>query len=111
MEHGVYTIEEIKRRITPVAEKYRLAAVYLFGSYARGEAREDSDVDLVVDTEGAALNFPFAIGALYGDLADALEKELDLVTERSLYQETDRKSSFLFRQNVFAERKVIYGTV
>ncbi len=33
-----YTIEEIRRRVTPVAEKYRLAAVWLFGSYARGEA-------------------------------------------------------------------------
>jgi predicted nucleotidyltransferase len=31
----VYTIDEIKRRIEPVAKEYNLAAVYLFGSYER----------------------------------------------------------------------------
>ena len=45
----VYTLEEIARRVRPVAEKYRLRAVYVFGSYARGEAREDSDVDLIIE--------------------------------------------------------------
>ena len=104
MEHGIYTIEEIKRRITPVAEKYRLAAVYLFGSYARGEARADSDVDLVVDTEGAELNFPFALGALYGDLADALEKEMDMVTKQSLKYNPD----IVFLRNLKKERVLLY---
>ena len=36
----IYTIDEISSRIRPVAEKYHLKAVYLFGSYARGEARD-----------------------------------------------------------------------
>ena len=45
----IYTIDEISSRIRPVAEKYHLKAVYLFGSYARGEARDDSDVDLLVE--------------------------------------------------------------
>ena len=49
----IYTIDEISSRIRPVAEKYHLKAVYLFGSYARGEARDDSDVDLLVDLSGA----------------------------------------------------------
>ena len=39
----IYTIEEIRRIITPIAKKYRLPAVYLFGSYARGDATETSD--------------------------------------------------------------------
>lgn len=41
------TIEEIRDKIAPVAIEYGLRQVYLFGSYARGEANEDSDVDLV----------------------------------------------------------------
>ena len=41
----VYTIDEIRQIITPIAKKYGLPAVYLFGSYARGTANEDSDVD------------------------------------------------------------------
>ena len=36
----VYTIDQIKDKIYPVAEKYDLSKVYLFGSYARGEADE-----------------------------------------------------------------------
>lgn len=47
----IYTAEEIRRRITPVAVRYRLKAVYLFGSYARGEATDESDIDLLIDTE------------------------------------------------------------
>jgi predicted nucleotidyltransferase len=60
----VYTIEELKKRIEPVATKYNLPAVYLFGSYAKGEATEDSDVDILVDKEGTG--FPMvSLRSLY----------------------------------------------
>ena len=36
----IYTLDEIKKRIIPVIEKYSIPAMYLFGSYARGEATE-----------------------------------------------------------------------
>lgn len=48
----IYSIYEIQQRIAPVAKQYGVKAVFLFGSYARGEAREDSDIDLLVDTSG-----------------------------------------------------------
>ena len=51
----IYTLEQLKELIAPIAEKYRLSAVYLFGSYARGTAKEASDVDLLVDTTGTSL--------------------------------------------------------
>lgn len=60
----IYTLEEISRRVRPVAEKYKLKAVYVFGSYARGEAREDSDVDLLVDTDGAGITSLLTLGGL-----------------------------------------------
>ena len=41
----IFTIEEIKHHVKPVAEKYALRAVYVFGSYARNEADSESDVD------------------------------------------------------------------
>lgn len=47
----IYTAEEIRRRITPVAVRYRLNGVYLFGPYARREATDESDVELLIDTE------------------------------------------------------------
>ena len=42
-------------RIAPIAPKYGLKAVYLFGCYARGEATDSSDIDLIVDTAGTDL--------------------------------------------------------
>ncbi len=41
----IYTLEEIKQKIIPIAKAHNLKAVYLIGSYARGEATVDSDID------------------------------------------------------------------
>lgn len=105
----VYTLEEISRRVRPVAEKYKLKAVYVFGSYARGDAREDSDIDLLVDTCGVDLSGFFAIGGLYNDLEEALEKELDMVTVSALEQPICHKSDIGFREAVKRERRKIYA--
>ena len=43
---SVLTIKQIKERIKPVMAKHKVEDVYLFGSYARGEANRNSDVDL-----------------------------------------------------------------
>lgn len=104
----VYTLDEIARRIRPVAEKYRLKAVYIFGSYARGEAREDSDVDLLVDAAGSGL-CGLEYGGLYSDLEDALEKSIDMVTAHALEQPVQYKSDISFRETVKRERREIYA--
>lgn len=105
----IYSLEEIARRVRPVAEKYHLKAVYVFGSYARGEAREDSDIDLLVDTEGADLSSLFALGGIYSDLEDALEKELSFVTVDALEQPIQHPSDVFFRENVSKERREVYA--
>lgn len=43
------SIAAIRDRITPVCQKYPIRKVYLFGSYARGNATEKSDVDLRIE--------------------------------------------------------------
>ena len=103
-----YTIDEITRRITPVARKYNLPAVYLFGSYARGDATPDSDVDLLVDTSGSKLR-GLDFGGLYNDLQSALGLSVDLVTLASLERPTDRRGQLHFRETVNKERKMIYA--
>ncbi|MDV5117873.1 nucleotidyltransferase family protein, partial [Streptococcus pasteurianus] len=56
----VYTIEQIQEKIIPLVERYNLPAVHLFGSYARGEADENSDIDLVIVSKGSeVLGFAF----------------------------------------------------
>ena len=42
----IFTLAEIKSRVLPVIQKYNIPAMYLFGSYARGEATEESDAVL-----------------------------------------------------------------
>lgn len=57
--------------------------VYLFGSYARGEAHAESDLDLYLET-GPTFSL-FDAGDLSSHLNDALDVPVDLVTERSLF--------------------------
>ncbi|MBQ2615614.1 MAG: nucleotidyltransferase domain-containing protein [Synergistaceae bacterium] len=44
-----FTVDEIKRTVIPKARAYGIKSVRLFGSYARGEANDFSDVDLLID--------------------------------------------------------------
>ena len=105
----IYTIEQLKERILPIALKYELPAVYLFGSYARGEATEDSDVDILVDKTNTALKGMFAMGGLYNDLSEAIEKQVDLVTISALEQETTKERTPWFVENLNNEKVKIYG--
>lgn len=41
----VMTMNEIKERVKPIAERYEIPVIYVFGSYARDEAKESSDID------------------------------------------------------------------
>ena len=104
----IYTIEQIKEKIAPVALKYRLPAVYIFGSYARGEATDKSDVDILVDRTGTELKGMFAMGGLYNDLCEAVEKPIDLVTTGALEQESTKRRTPWFVENLNREKVVIY---
>lgn len=102
MDNKTYSVEEIKDIIAPIAKQHGVTRVYLFGSYARGEATEQSDIDLCIDA--AAIRGMFAMGGLYADLQDALKKQLDIVTVRSLRYNTDTT----FLENMQKDRLLIY---
>lgn len=105
----VYTIAELQGIITPIARKHGLRAVYLFGSYARGTANENSDVDLLIDTTGTAIKSLLDLGAVYCDLEAALDKPIDLLTVSSFTQRAQMPSETAFRETVQKERKVLYA--
>ena len=107
----IYSIEEIRNRVTPVARKYNLPKVYLFGSYARGEATEGSDVDILIDRAGSAIygRGLFGMAAVYNDLREALGKELDLVTVAALEQDSGYPSARRFSETIRRERVSLYG--
>jgi len=79
------TIKEIKSIVEPIAKKYGVERVYLFGSYARGEATESSDIDLRIDK--GSLRGMFALAGLYTELEDALKMKVEVLTTGSLEDE------------------------
>lgn len=75
---GILTIKEIKNRIRPIVEKHHIKDVYLFGSYARGEANEKSDVDIYCSSGDVETLLDEA--GLVEELEEALGKKVDVVT-------------------------------
>ncbi len=98
MTKRVYTVDEIKDIVTPIAKRHRVSRMYLFGSYARGEADSNSDVDLRIEAEN--LSNLFVLGSLYADLETALAKSLDLVTTESLRQNLNDPLTQRFIRNM-----------
>jgi predicted nucleotidyltransferase len=84
-----HMLEEIKSIVEPIAKKYGVERVYLFGSYARGDATDNSDVDLRVDK--GALKGVFALSGLYTEIQETLQTKVDLLTTGSLNDEFLRK--------------------
>lgn len=97
----IYTVDSLRSIIAPIAAQHGVDRVYLFGSYARGEANQNSDIDLRVDKGN--LKGLFALGALYSDLEDSLGKKLDLLTTGSL------DSDFL--NEIMKEEVLLYDRV
>ena len=77
----VYTIEQLKDKISPLARRYGVESVSVFGSYARGTARPDSDVDLKI--EKGDLRSLFQLCGFRLAVEDALRVSVDLVTSES----------------------------
>ena len=66
----IYDIKLIKEKVTPICQQWQIGKLLLFGSYAKGEATEESDIDFVVyDTNKSLTGAKFY--ALVGDLRDA----------------------------------------
>jgi uncharacterized protein len=75
-------IRSKRQAILQLAAEHGAKNVRLFGSYARGDAQENSDVDLLVELEpGRSL---FDLGSLLEDLKTLLGRDIDLVTEKGL---------------------------
>jgi uncharacterized protein len=75
-------LQEKREAILQLAAKHGARNVRVFGSVARHEADEQSDIDFLVEMEpGRSL---LDMGGLLMDLRDLLGREVDIVTERGL---------------------------
>ena len=73
----IYDIETIRAKTIPIAKKYGVKRMALFGSYARGEADDKSDVDILIE-RGKIVGIQY-FGFVY-DLEDELGCHVDVVT-------------------------------
>ena len=78
----IYDIETIRKKAVPIAKKYGVKRMSLFGSYARGEADDKSDVDFLID-KGKSLRGMFAYFGLIYDLEDEFNCHVDVVMDGS----------------------------
>ncbi len=79
-EHGILSPEDIREACHVVFADYNVDYCYLFGSYAKGNAGETSDVDLLISTETTGLRFY----ELAEKLRERLHKKVDLLDRKQL---------------------------
>lgn len=79
----ILTIEEIREVIIQIAPKYPIKTVRLFGSYADGNAKKDSDIDLMIESKGVFTLFHLC--GFENDVSEKLRNRVDILH----YQEND----------------------
>jgi predicted nucleotidyltransferase len=75
MTDTVYSLNQIKERLTPIFAANNVRKAVLFGSYGKGQASPKSDIDLYVDSGLRGLKF---VG-LIGTITEAIDKKVDLI--------------------------------
>ena len=96
MSDIVYSISNIQTLLNPIFKEYNIKKAILFGSYAKGLAAKNSDVDLLVDSGLKGLAFY----GLLEDVVNALDKNVDLldtsqIIPDSLVDKEKKKSGVL----------------
>ncbi|MCL1999258.1 MAG: nucleotidyltransferase domain-containing protein [Turicibacter sp.] len=96
------TKERIIETVTPILEKYPVKRAGLFGSYARGEQNEDSDIDILLEfSESIGLGY----GSMYLDLMEVVPIPTGLLTSAGLAEQSQHFQESVRRNlEVFFER-------
>ena len=92
-------IETIKTKADPILRSYGISRAYLFGSFARGEQTEDSDIDLLVEYSPGVSKSVFKVVKLKYELEEVLQREVDVITEQAI--------SPYIRPHMLKDRQVI----
>lgn len=90
-------IEDLKRKVLPILQQYGVKRVGLFGSCVRGEMREDSDIDILVEIEKDISLLDFV--GLKLEIEEMLGRKVDLVEYNAIKP--------LLRERILKEQTVI----
>ncbi|MBU1071144.1 nucleotidyltransferase family protein [Patescibacteria group bacterium] len=91
-------LQTIKTKTTPILENEGIVKAAVFGSYATEEAKQNSDVDLLIKFTGRKSLFDLV--GLKLELENVLKKKVDLLTYRSIHP--------LLQDTILSEQKIIY---
>jgi predicted nucleotidyltransferase len=104
----IYSIQQLKELVEPIAQKYKLKALWVFGSYARGESTEDSDVDFLMDyTDSVIVNF-YDFVRIADELELILSRDVDLISTSALFSFRMKTLDPQFIKVVSKERLLLY---
>ncbi len=98
-EHGIIEFVDIKQKCTEIFEKYDVNFCYLFGSYAKSNAKPTSDVDLLISANVKGLKFY----GLVEELRTALHKKVDVLDIKQL------KDNLELTKEILQDGIKIYG--
>ena len=103
-------IEEIKRKILPILQRYGVKRVGLFGSCVRGEMREDSDIDIIIVSETFRYKDIFEkvklTRGIHRELVKKIKKPFDIMYYSD--EEWDQNYSLIINA-AKKEGEIIYG--
>lgn len=80
MKKAVYSVVDIKKKLMPIFAKYKIKKAVLFGSYAKGVAQQNSDIDIMVESNLRGLAFY----GLLEDVVNAVGKSVDLLDKSQI---------------------------
>ena len=92
------------QELASICRRYRVAKLELFGSRARGDARPDSDVDVVVSFE-EGYTPGWELGGLLLDLQELFGRKVDIITRWTL----EHEPSAVFRRSVTSRMETLYA--
>lgn len=93
-------IDLIKQKAVPILRRHDVTKASIFGSYARGEQREESDLDFLIDYAPGMKKTLFDLVDLKDELEKAFNKNVDLLTESA-------KISFRIKECIMRDKQVI----
>ena len=83
--NNTYTVSQIQDILVHIFSEYNIRKAVLFGSYAKGSAKDKSDIDLLVDSGLKGLAF----FGLLEDVVNALGKEVDFLDTSQVITDSD----------------------
>ena len=102
----IYTVDEIKEMAYKIFEEYNIEKAYIFGSYARGSANKNSDIDIMI--KKGNLKTLYELVELEQILIMLFKKEIDIITEDSYITSQDNTNKVIYSE-IMKDRVIIYG--